>query len=118
MRTRVRYQVASRLWLSAGSDFNSGLPFQPDSTPQQYAAEYGQAVIDHLNFIRDRINPCRTENASIGADLYKRERLSVHLQSDIQNLSNKLEVIDLGGLFSGNAIGPSRQYTVRVVTAF
>jgi hypothetical protein len=118
IRARVRYQVAPRLWLALGSDYNSGLPFQPDLTPQQYATEYGQVVINHLNFNRDRIRPYLTENVSVGADLFQREKSSVRFQADAANLSNTLEVIDFGGLFSGNAIGPARQYTFRLVTSF
>jgi hypothetical protein len=118
IRARVRYQVAPRLWIALGSDYNSGLPFQPDLTPQQYATEYGQVVINHLNFNRDRISPYLTENVSVGADLYQREKRSLRLQADAQNLSNELEVIDFGGLFSGNALGPSRQYTFRLVSTF
>jgi hypothetical protein len=118
IRTRVRYQVASRLWIALGSDYNSGLPFQPDLTPQQYATEYGQVVINHLNFNRDRIDPYFTQNVSVGADLYQHEKRSLRLQADAQNLSNELEVIDFGGLFSGNALGPSRQYTFRLVSTF
>jgi carboxypeptidase family protein len=118
VRARIRYQVASRLWIAVGSDYNSGLPFSPDLTPQQYAAEYGQVVIDHLNFDRGRVHPYFTQNASIGADLYKREKRSVRLQADATNLSNTLEVIDFGGLFSGNAIGPARSYSLRLVTSF
>jgi Carboxypeptidase regulatory-like domain len=118
IRARVRDQVAPRLWIALGSDYNSGLPFQPDLTPQQYATEYGQVVINHLNFNRDRISPYLTENASVGADLYRREKYLVKLQTDAQNLSNKLEVIDFGGLFSGNAIGPSRCFSLRLVTDF
>ncbi len=118
IRARVRYQAAPRLWIALGSDYNSGLPFQPDLTPQQYATEYGQVVINHLNFVRDRISPYLTENASVGAELYRREKYSVKLQGDAQNLSNKLEVIDFGGLFSGNAIGPSRSLSLRLTTAF
>jgi hypothetical protein len=118
IRARVRYQAAKRLWVAVGSDYNSGLPFQPDLTPQQYATEYGQVVINHLNFNRDRISPYLTENASVGADLYTREKYAVKLQGDAQNLSNKLEVIDFGGLFSGNAIGPSRSFSLRLTTDF
>ena len=44
-RAQVGYQITPRLWIALGSDYNSGLPFQPDLTPQQYAAEYGQIVI-------------------------------------------------------------------------
>ncbi len=118
IRTRVRYQVAPRVWFALGADYNSGLPFQPDLTPEQYATEYGQVVVDHLNFNRDRILPYFTQNASVGVDLYNREKRSVRFQADVANLGNTLEVIDFGGLFSGNAIGPARQYSFRLVTTF
>jgi hypothetical protein len=118
VRARVRYQAAPRLWIAVGADYNTGLPFEADLTPQQYATEYGQVVVNHLNFNLGRINPYFTQNASVGADLYQREKRSVRFQADVQNLSNTLEVIDFGGLFSGNALGPSRQYTFRLVTSF
>jgi hypothetical protein len=114
----LRYQVDARLWVALGADYNSGLPFQPDLTPAQYATEYGQVVINHLNFTRDRISPYLTENASVGAELYQRGKYSVTIQGDAQNLSNKLEIIDFGGLFSGNAIGPSRIFSIRLMTSF
>jgi hypothetical protein len=118
VRARVRYQVVPRLWIAVGADYNTGLPFEPDLTPQQYATEYGQVVVNHLNFSRDRISPYFTENFSAGANLYQHEKRSLRFQADAQNLSNELEVIDFGGLFSGNALGPSRQYTFRLVTTF
>jgi len=118
IRARGHYQIAPRLWLALGCDFNSGLPFQPDLTPQQYATTYGQVVVNHLNFTRDRISPYFTQNLTVGADLYKRENLAVRFQGDIANVSNALEVIDFGGLFSGNAIGPARQYNFRLVATF
>ncbi len=117
-RSRFRYQIVPRLWVALGCDYNTGLPFQPDLTPEQYAAEYGQVVVNHLNFNRDRISPYFTQNASVSVDLYKRDNRSVRFQADAQNLSNALELIDFGGLFSGNAIGPARQYTFRLVTSF
>jgi hypothetical protein len=118
LRARVRYQVVPRLWVALGCDYNTGLPFQPDLTPEQYAAEYGQVVVNHLNFNRDRISPYFTQNASVGVDLYQREKRSLRLLADAANLSNTLELIDFGGLFSGNAIGPARQYTFRLLTTF
>jgi outer membrane receptor for Fe3+-dicitrate len=117
-RGRVHYQVTPRVWVALGCDYNTGLPFEPDLTPQQYATEYGQVVVNHLNFSRDRISPYFTQNASVGANLYQHEKRSLRLQADVANLSSTLEVIDFGGLFSGNALGPSRQYTFRLVTSF
>ncbi len=118
VRARVRYQVIPRLWIAVGCDYNTGLPFEADQTPQQYATEYGQVVVNHLNFSLGRISPYFTQNASMGADLYQHEKRSVRFQGDIANIGNTLELIDFGGLFSGNAIGPGRQYTARLVTTF
>jgi len=118
VRNRILYQATPLLWFAVGSDYNSGLPFEPDLTRQQYAAEYGQIVIGHLNFNRGRVHPYFTQNASISADLFRWENHSVRLQADVQNLGNTLELIDFGGLFSGNALGPSREYTLRLVTKF
>ena len=39
-------------------------------------------------------------------------------QIDGQNLTNVLNVIDFGGLFSGNAIGPSRSFALRLTSTF
>jgi hypothetical protein len=118
IRTRGRYQIAPRLWIALGADYNTGLPFEPDLTAQQYATEYGQVVINHLNFDRQRISPYFTQNVSVGADVYQHEKLAMRFQGDVANVGNTLEVIDFGGLFSGNAIGPGRQYTFRLVTSF
>jgi hypothetical protein len=42
----------------------------------------------------------------------------MRFQVDGQNLNNVLNVIDFGGLFSGNAIGPSRSFAMRLTTNF
>ena len=118
VRARAHYQIAPRLWMAVGADYNTGLPFQPDLTPEQYATEYGQTVINHLNFNRDRISPYFTQNLTVGADLLKREKFTTRFQGDIANVGNTLELIDFGGLFSGNAIGPGRQFTFRILTTF
>ena len=118
LRARVRYQVRPRLWVALGCKYNSGLPYEADLSAQQYVTEYGQVVVNHLNFNRGRINPYFTQNASVGANLYQHEERSLRLQGDVENLSNTLEVIDFGGLFSGNAIGPSRSYSLRLTASF
>jgi hypothetical protein len=118
VRDRVRYQISPRVWVALGSDYNTGLPFQANETVEQDVAEYGQAVVNHLNFDRGRIHPYFTQNATASADLYQREKVKVRLQADGENLSNAMEVIDFGGLFSGNAIGPTRSVMFRLTTTF
>jgi len=118
VRGRVRYQVHPRFWLAGGMQYDTGLPFQFDGDPATVLAEYGQQVLDRINFDRGRIDPTFQVNASVGADLYKSEHVTVQLQADGQNLNNVLDVIDFGGLFSGNAIGPPRSYLLRLKTTF
>jgi TonB-dependent Receptor Plug Domain len=118
VRGRVRYQVAPRLWIAGGIQYDTGLPFEFDGDPATVLAEYGQQVLNRINFNRGRIYPSFQVNASAGADIYKSDRLNMKLQVDGENLTNVLDVIDFGGLFSGNAIGPSRSYALRLSTSF
>jgi hypothetical protein len=42
----------------------------------------------------------------------------VRIQADVENINNRLNVIDFGGLFSGNAIGPPRSFALRLTSSF
>jgi hypothetical protein len=117
-RARIRYQLTSRLWMAFGAQYNSGLPFDFTGTYDQAVTEYGQRVVNQINFADGRIKPVFLTSASAGIDLYKKEKRSVRFQADVQNLANRLDIIDFGGLFSGNAIGPPRSYTLRLAGAF
>jgi len=118
LRARVRSQLAPRVWIAGGVEYGSGLPFDFTGTYQQAVAQYGQAVVDHLNFNRGRIKPLLSFSASVGTNLYQKDRVALRLQGDIENLANHLNVIDFNGLFSGNAIGPPRSYALRLTTVF
>ena len=118
VRGRLRYQVKPQLWVAAGIQYDSGLPFEFDGDPSTVYAEYGQQVLNRINFDRGRIFPATQVNASVGLVLHKSERVNMELQADGQNLRNILDVIDFGGLFSGNAIGPPRSVMLRLTTSF
>ena len=129
VRGRIRYQITQRFWIAGGIQYDTGLPFEfqcePSLTVQQCIdapggplETYGQQVVNRVNFARGRLLPAFQVSASAGADLYKSDRMNVRLQADGQNLNNVLDVIDFGGLFSGNAIGPSRSYDLRLTTSF
>jgi hypothetical protein len=107
-----------RFWLAGGADYGSGLPFDFAGTYQLALSEYGQSVINRINFVRGRVRPSLTVDVSAGADLYKNDHFSTRLQGDVENLNNRLNVIDFGGLFSGNAIAPPRSYSLRLETSF
>jgi hypothetical protein len=118
VRGRFRYQATSRIWFAGGVQYDTGLPFQFGGTADEALAQYGQQVIDRINFDRGRILPSFQVNASAGVDLYRGDRTRMRLQADGQNLTDVLDVIDFGGLFSGNAIGPSRSFSLRLTGSF
>ena len=118
VRARLRYQVQPHFWIASGLQYDSGLPFQFDGDPSTALAQYGQDVFSRINFQRGRILPAFQVNASAGMQLQTSGHLHWQLQVDGQNLTNVLNLIDFGGLFSGNAIGPSRNVMLRLTTSF
>jgi len=118
VRARARCQLASRFWLAGGVEYGSGLPFDFTGTYDQALAEYGQQVVNRINFDRGRVRPAFSIDASAAASLYQKDELGLRLQFDVENLNNRLNVIDFGGLFSGNAIAPPRTYALRLTTSF
>ena len=118
VRGRARYEVTPRLWIAGGVQYDTGLPFEFGGDKAQALEQYGQQIIDRINFDRGRILPSFQVNASAGADLYRGDRTKIRIQADGQNLNNVLDVIDFGGLFSGNAIGPSRSFSLRLTSNF
>jgi hypothetical protein len=118
LRARFRYQVARHFWLAGGVQFDSGLPFDFEGDYDQALAEYGQQVVNRIDFPAGRIDPSFQVSASAGADIHRSDRLNMRFQVDGENLTNVLDVIDFGGLFSGNAIGPSRSFAMRLTSNF
>jgi hypothetical protein len=118
VRTRVRYEFTKRIWGGIGAEYGSGLPFEFSGDEALALAQYGQAVVNRVNFDKGRVRPSLSINASLGADIWKTEKLNVRIQADGTNLNNRLNVIDFAGLFSGNAIGPPRSYNLRLTTNF
>jgi len=126
IRGRLIYQVKPRFWVAGGIQYDTGLPFDFTCDPTLTVAQciagqvqtYGQQVVDRINFARGRIYPSFQVNASAGMEIHQSDRMKMRLQIDGQNLSNVLDVIDFGGLFSGNAIGPSRSFSLRLSTLF
>jgi outer membrane cobalamin receptor len=115
-RARVRYQVTPRLWLAMVSTYGSGLPVDIDGAVDlnSLVSQYGQQIIDRVNFDAGRVRPSFTLDASLGADLWKLEKRTLRLQMVVENLTNRLNVVNFAGLFSGTAIAPPRAGSIRL----
>lgn len=118
VRARIRYDLTKRLWAAVGGDFGSGLPVAFNGTVQEAIEEYGQEVVDRVNIPHGRVRQSLAISASLGADLWRSEKLNVRMQADGTDLNGRLNVIDFAGLFSGNAIAPQRSFALRLTTSF
>jgi outer membrane cobalamin receptor len=118
LRTRFFYQFLPRFWMAGGVQYGSGLPFEFEGDYDDALAQYGPEVVSRINFDRGRVDPSLAISASAGVDLCKSDKLTMRLQADGDNLSDRLNIIDFGGLFSGNAIAPGRSYSLRLTTNF
>jgi len=65
-----------------------------------------------------RVKPRTLLNFSTGMGLLRKERLSVSVQFDIQNLANRLFAYNVGNPFSGTHFGYPRLYSARLKLTF
>lgn len=114
LRARLRYMAIERVTVGAGLSYGSGLPFEYQGDEPTALAEYGPAVIRRIDFERGRVRPSLSVNASLETTLMQHKTWSSTLQASGDNLNNRLNVIDFGGLFSGNAIAPARSWGLRL----
>jgi hypothetical protein len=118
LRMRGIAHLPHALWLATGLKYGSGLPVDFDGTRQQALAQYGADLVDRVNFDRGRVDPSLEWNASAGTEWRMGERVKMRLQADGENLTNRINIIDFAGLFSGNAVGPPRSADVTLTVHF
>ena len=125
----VRFEIHPRAWISAGVRYGSGLPveLEDDDDDDDDQEETGEdddedrdepavpsAIQDQIDLERGRVRPNLSLDFSVGAELWKRGSRSATLQFDMRNLTDRLNVINFTGLFSGTALAPGRQATVQL----
>ena len=57
-------------------------------------------------------------DVSAGAEIYRHENRTIRLQFDCLNLTNRLNVINFAGLFSGTALAQPRTFAGRLTLDF
>jgi hypothetical protein len=80
--------------------------------------QYGPRIVDAVNFQRGRVRPNFSLDASAGVEFLKGDHRALRFQGDVLNLTNRLNVIDFAGLFSGTALGQPRTVAVRFSAEF
>ena len=119
-RSRLRVQPHSRVWFALASSYNSGLPFEIEgpSNANFTAEQYGARILQKVNFERGRIRPSASLDISAGVDILQSDKLKLRLQADAFNLSNRFNLINFSGVFSGTALDAPRNFALRVRSEF
>lgn len=131
----VRLEPHRRLHLSAGVRYGSGLPVEladedDDDDDADDAVRLGrddqdlqkvpipQVILDKVDFSRGKVRPNFNLDFSVGLRLWERENRSIAVQFDVRNATDRLNVINFNGLFSGTALAPGRQIGFQIKTRF
>ena len=119
-RAGVRFQAQKRVWLATSAQYGSGLPVELSSSENLtfLLAQYGSAIIDRVNFDRGRTRPTFSLDVAAGVQLYRRELRSLALQIQVSNLTDRVNVINFAGLFSGTAVAVPRSVLAGLKLSF
>ncbi len=122
----VRYEPHPRVWFMVRTRYGSGLPVELEDDDDEAEEDDVKGADDHIeqvipapildriNFERGRVRPNFNLDLSIGARLWRGDAKSVTLQVDVINATDRLNVINFSGLFSGTALAPSRMVGINL----
>jgi outer membrane receptor protein involved in Fe transport len=111
----------SGLYATFSGRYDSGVPVdvEPGTTLADFVAEgFDPRLFNEIDFQRGRVRPRTLLDFSVGADLMQKERVSMNLQFDIQNLTNELFLYNFESVFSGTHVGYPRLFSGRLTLRF
>ena len=127
---QFRFEPHPRIWFALGGRYGSGLPVElQEEHPTQRAdqdipqnagggeagpAMIPRAILNRVDFARGRVRPNFSLDLSLGVGLWQRDHRSLRLQVDVLNTTDRLNLINFSGLFSGTAVAPSRTIGARL----
>ena len=118
VRGRASYQLSPRAWAAAAVSYGSGLPVEFPGSLDQAVAQYGDRIVDRVDFERGRVRPSLSLDLSASLIALQKKRHQIRIQADVLNVTNRLNVINFAGLFSGTAIAPPRSFAIRIQAEF
>jgi outer membrane cobalamin receptor len=118
LRSRLAYQFSDRAWAAMAVSYNSGLPVEFVGDPTQALAQYGPRIVGQVDFESGRVRPSASLDGAFSVVMFKTDRQKVRIQANGVNLTDRLNVINFAGLFSGTALAPPRSFGVRAVVEF
>ncbi|MEO8735530.1 MAG: TonB-dependent receptor, partial [Edaphobacter sp.] len=87
LRGQLRWSPLPRFWIGAHAQYNSGLPVEldPNTDQDELRREYGEPIVDAVNFERGRIRPWSSVDLSGGVRLLQRGDRNAQLEFHVEN---------------------------------
>jgi outer membrane receptor protein involved in Fe transport len=120
LRGQLRLAATERLWLAATMRYGSGLPVELEDgvDEEDLAEQFGEATLARVDLARGRIGANVSLDLGAGLTLWRSGGHRLTLRAEVANLTNRLNVINFAGLFSGTALGAPRSATARLQYQF
>jgi hypothetical protein len=120
LRGQLRVELTDRMWVASSVRYGSGLPVELEGStdPEDLSGQFDAAVLDQVDFESGRVKPNFAVDAGAGIRLWEGDRRRATLRVEAANLTNRLNVINFAGLFSGTALGAPRSVTARLQVEF
>jgi outer membrane receptor protein involved in Fe transport len=118
---QLSYNHHSGVYAIFSGRYDSGVPTDvvPGTTLADFTAQgFDPRLYNEIDFTRGRVRPRTVLDFSIGADLLQKERASLNLQFDVQNLTNQLFLYNFESVFSGTHVGYPRLFSGRLALRF
>jgi hypothetical protein len=116
----LRFAISKSLWTATSFSYGSGLPTEldPGDSIADLIAQSSPRIVQQVDLARDRLKPNHSLDWSLGWNVWSHERQNAQVQVDVTNLTNKLNVVNFAGLFSGTALARPRSAALRLGYSF
>ena len=71
--------------------------------------QYGEDILDQVDFEAGRVRPNLTLDLGLSAELWRTSTRRLTLRAEFANVTDRLNVINFAGVFSGTAAGRPAQ---------
>ena len=118
LRGRLRLSLARSSWIAVSVAYGSGLPFEEADSFEESLEQYGAKTVSRVDFASGRVRSNASVDLGAGVTIAQGARRSLRLHADVRNLTDRFDVINFAGLFSGTALAPPRSGGVRLTASF
>jgi len=118
VRGRLRLALPRSSWIAMSVSYGSGLPFEEADSLAASLEQYGAKTVSRVDFETGRVRPNASVDLGGGVTIAEGSRRALRLYADVRNVTNRFDVINFAGLFSGTALAPPRSAGIRLSVSF